>query len=929
MKLLDSSVYFGPNIYALFPVIRLTVDLGELESWPTGRLGAPFIDALLEALPGLREHGCSYGEPGGFVRRLTEDDGTWLGHVLEHVAIELQNVAGAKVTFGKTREAGAPGSYDVVYQYEQAEVGVEAGRLGLHFLHALVPEPLRPPNALPPGWTFAAARDEFIRFTQRRAFGPSTASLVRAAEERDIPWLRLNNQSLVQFGHGRYQKRIQATITSETRHIAVEISSDKEETNRILGDLGLPVPQQRLVYSEEEAAVAAEKLRFPVVVKPYNGNHGRGVSLDLPSGAEVRSAFHKARAHSRAVIVETFVTGRDYRMLVVNGQLIAAAERVPGHVVGDGVHTIAELVEITNRDPRRGIGHEKVLTRLELDDQAERCLADKGYSAATVPPDGERVLLRLTGNLSTGGTAIDVTDVVHPDNAEMATRAIKAVGLDVGGVDFIAPDITHSYKEAGGAICEVNAAPGFRMHVAPSEGIPRDVAGPVMDMLFPPGTPYRIPIATITGTNGKTTTARMVAHILKLCGRHVGLTTTDGVYIDGQLTVKGDMTGPVAARMVLRDPNVDVAVMETARGGILRRGLGYRKCTVGAVLNISNDHLGLRGVDTLEQLAEVKRVVIEVAQDTAVLNADDPHCLRMADHSKARHLCYVTTQTHYPLVKEHIRAGGRAIIVEEGVNGNMITLFDRGLHLPVMWVHAIPCTLEGRATHNVQNAMFAAAIAFAMGVKMEDIRQGLRTFDTTFDQVPGRMNVYDRHPFKVIMDYGHNPAAVRLMCELANRMEVRGRRVCVLSAPGDRRDEDIADIGRAAAGYFDHYICRRDDGLRGRASDEVPRMLRSALLEAGVSAQAIDVVPDEQEAIDAALRLGRHGDLLLVFADALARSWNQIVRFRPEVTAGNGDHAPVPAGIERAPGELLLDEGQLLIRDERGVRLARETETTD
>ena len=511
----------------------------------------------------------------------------------------------------------------------------------------------------------------------------------------------------------------------------------------------------------------------------------------------------------------------------------------------------------------------------------------------------------------------------------MATRAIKAVGLDVGGVDFIAPDITHSYKEAGGAICEVNAAPGFRMHVAPSEGIPRDVAGPVMDMLFPPGTPYRIPIATITGTNGKTTTARMVAHILKLCGRHVGLTTTDGVYIDGQLTVKGDMTGPVAARMVLRDPNVDVAVMETARGGILRRGLGYRKCTVGAVLNISNDHLGLRGVDTLEQLAEVKRVVIEVAQDTAVLNADDPHCLRMADHSKARHLCYVTTQTHYPLVKEHIRAGGRAIIVEEGVNGNMITLFDRGLHLPVMWVHAIPCTLEGRATHNVQNAMFAAAIAFAMGVKMEDIRQGLRTFDTTFDQVPGRMNVYDRHPFKVIMDYGHNPAAVRLMCELANRMEVRGRRVCVLSAPGDRRDEDIADIGRAAAGYFDHYICRRDDGLRGRASDEVPRMLRSALLEAGVSAQAIDVVPDEQEAIDAALRLGRHGDLLLVFADALARSWNQIVRFRPEVTAGNGDHAPVPAGIERAPGELLLDEGQLLIRDERGVRLARETETTD
>jgi cyanophycin synthetase len=447
MRIVDSSVYLGPNVYALFPVIRLTVDLGEAEAWPTMRLGRPFVEALLQSLPGLNEHGCSYGEPGGFVRRMTEDEGTWLGHVLEHVAIELQNVAGAKVTFGKTRDAGSKGTYEVVYQYEQAEVGVEAGRLAHLLLLSLLPEALRPADALPAGWTFAAARDEYIRFTQRRAFGPSTASLVRAAEERDIPWLRLNNQSLVQFGHGRFQKRIQATITSETRHIAVEIASDKEETNRILGDLGLPVPQQKLVYTEEEAAVAAEKLRYPVVVKPYNGNHGRGVALDLRTSEQVRAAFHKAKEHSRAVIVETFVTGRDYRMLVVNGALIAAAERVPGHVVGDGKHTVAQLVEITNRDPRRGIGHEKVLTRLNLDDQAERCLREKGYTRDTVPPDGETVLLRLTGNLSTGGTAIDVTDVVHPDNVEMATRAIKAIGLDVGGVDFISPDITLSYKD--------------------------------------------------------------------------------------------------------------------------------------------------------------------------------------------------------------------------------------------------------------------------------------------------------------------------------------------------------------------------------------------------------------------------------------------------------------------------------------------------
>ncbi len=929
MKILDSSVYLGPSLHAHFPVIRLTVDLGELEAWPTVRLGRHFIDALLEALPGLAEHGCSYGAPGGFVRRMTEDEGTWLGHVLEHVAIELQNVAGAKVTFGKTREAGPPGRYHVVYQYEQSEVGLEASRLAMLLLQSLLPAVLRDADLPLPGFEFESQRDDFIRFTQRRTLGPSTAALVRAAEERDIPWIRLNNQSLVQFGHGRHQHRIQATITSETRHIAVEIASDKEETNRILGDLGLPVPQQRLVYSEEEAAVAAQKLGFPVVVKPYNGNHGRAVALDLRDGAHVREAFRHAREVSRAVIVETFVAGRDYRLLVVDGRLIAAAERVPGHVVGDGDHTIAQLVDLTNHDPRRGIGHEKVLTRLELDAQADRCLAARGYTRHTVAAAGDIVMLRRTGNLSTGGTAIDVTDDVHPDNVEMAVRAIKAIGLDVGGVDFIGPDIARSYKDGGGAICEVNAAPGFRMHVAPSEGTPRDVAGPVIDMLFPPGTPARIPIATITGTNGKTTTARMLAHVFRLAGRHVGLTTTDGVYINGQLTVKGDMTGPVAARMVLRDPHVDIAVLEAARGGILRRGLGYRKGTVGAVLNVSSDHLGLKGVETLEQLAEVKRVVIEVARDTAVLNADDPACLRMADHTQAKHLCYVTLRSNYPLVKEHIRAGGRAVALEEGVNGHMITLFDRGAHLPLLWTHAIPATLDGRATHNVQNAMFAAAIAFSMGATVEEIRQGLRTFEMSFDRVPGRMNVYDGLPFRVIMDYGHNAAAVHAMCELTDRLDAKGRRLCVLAAPGDRRDADIADIGREAAGHFDHYWVRRDDGLRGRKPDEVPRMLRAALLEAGVPPQHIDMIPDEQRAVEAALTAARPGDLLLMFSDAVTRTWRQVTQFRPADGA-----APMNGGADIAAAEVPTDalvelDEQLLVRDERGVRLARETEVTD
>jgi cyanophycin synthetase len=909
-------------------VIRLELDLGPLEDWPTGRLGAPFIDALLGALPGLQEHGCSYGEAGGFVRRMTEDEGTWLGHVLEHTAIELQNAAGEKVTFGKTRSAGRPGAYHVVYEYEQQDVGLEAGQLALAFLSSLLPEPLRPPGLVSGDFDFGRERDDFIRFAQRRALGPSTASLVHVAQERGIPWIRLNNQSLIQFGHGRYQQRIQATVTSRTPHIAVELASDKEETNKILGNLGLPVPQQRLCSREDDASRAAEAIGFPVVVKPYNGNHGRGVSLNLRTTEQVRAAFQVAQQISRSVVVEKFVVGHDHRMLVVNNELVAVSKRLPGHVLGDGTRTVEELVAEVNADPRRGIGHEKVLTRIEFDHQADRLLSEKGYTRQSVPKAGDVVGLRLTANLSTGGTAEDVTDVVHPDNAEMAVRAIKAIGLDVGGVDFLSPDITESYKTVGGAICEVNAAPGFRMHLAPSSGRPRDVAGAVIDMLFPAGSPSRIPIAALTGTNGKTTTARMLAHIHKLVGHHVGLTTTDGVYIDGQRTVEGDMTGPVATRMVLSDPFVDVAVLELARGGLLRAGMGVRHCDVGAVLNVQSDHLGLRGVDTLDDLARVKRIVVEVATDTAVLNADDPRCLRMADYAEAKHLCYVTMSPSHPLVREHITAGGRGVVLEQGIKGQMITIYDHGAHIPLLWTHLVPATLEGRATHNVQNAMFAAAMAFSMGVKLEDIRHGLRTFQTSFFQAPGRMNVFDEHPFKVIVDYGHNAPAVELMSQLAQRLDVAGRRLVVLAAPGDRRDQDILDISRAAAGRFDHYICRRDDRPRGRGNDEVPRLLRDGLLANGVPADHIDMLPDEREAHEHALRLARPGDLVLLFADALTRTWKQVINFRPDATPPPADRArAAPAFVpDLPPVEVPSLNGDALVRDERGVRLARETE---
>lgn len=933
MKILSTNVYVGPSLYAHFPVIRHQVDIGILEEWPSAKLGNAFVDTLIEILPGLQNHGCSYGEPGGFIRRLREDEGTWMGHIWEHASLELQNIAGSDVSFGRTRGAGQIGVYNMVFQYKQRDVGLEAARIARQLLLSLLPADLKQAlsSEIDAEFDYEEERDEFIVFAQRKELGPSTASLVNAAEEREIPYLRLNKYSLVQFGHGAYQQRIQATITSKTPHIAVEISCDKEDTHNLLRDLGLPVPTQRMIYNQSAAVRSARHIGYPVVLKPLNANHGRGVSINLTSDEQVETAFDFAREQgtSRAVLVESFVEGFDHRMLVVNNELVAVAKRVPGHVKGDGRSTITALVDEVNEDPRRGIGHEKVLTRLELDRPALELLALAGFDADTVLPEGEVFYLRNTANLSTGGTAIDLTDVVHPDNREMAVRAIRAVGLDVGGVDFLTADITESYKEIGGAIVEVNAAPGFRMHIAPSEGEPRDVAGKVMDMLFPPGTPTRIPVASITGTNGKTTTSRMLAHILKTAGHVVGMTSTDGVYIDGRLTVKGDMTGPISAHIVLRDPTVDIAVLETARGGLLRSGLGYRRCDVSACLNVSADHLGLKGIDTLEQLAELKRIVVEVARDTAVLNADDDLCLKMADYTQAEHVCYVTMNPAHALVKEHIRAGGRAMVLEQGINGDMITLYDNGTHYQLVWTHQIPATMDGKATHNVQNAMFAAALAYSLDKSLDDIRHGLRSFDSTIFQAPGRMNVFDEHPFRVILDYGHNAAAIHAICQLVDRLEVTGIRICVLSAPGDRRDQDIRAIADEASGHFDHYICRADDRRRGRGEDEVPKMLRDQLLANGIEDSAIDVVPDEVMSIASALDMANEGDLVVLFADDVRRSWKQVTQHEGDskTASTSKDNKPANSFVEEDPEAFSLDPGARLVRDERGVRLAREEES--
>ncbi|NCC33222.1 MAG: cyanophycin synthetase, partial [Chloroflexia bacterium] len=760
-----------------------------------------FTDRLIELIPSLQEHGCSYGEPGGFVLRLRE--GTWIGHIVEHIALELQCLAGTEVTYGKTRSVpDQPGLYFVIYSYREERVGREAGNLALRLVRSLLPEHL--PSALQGDerarFDFVRERDDLISRAQDLILGPTTASLVDEARKRGIPAIRLDDQSLVQLGYGKYQQRIRAAVTGQTSYIAVETASDKELTIRLLGDVGIPVPRHRRVRSAEDAAAAAEALDFPLVVKPLDVSHGRGVSLNLNTVEEVVRAFEVACEYSSDVLVETFLQGNDYRVLVINGEVVAVAERVPAHVIGDGKHTIAELIELVNRDPRRGFGHEKVLTKIKLNHQSDLLFERAGYTLATVLASGERFALAATANLSTGGTAIDRTTEIHYETREIARRAALIVGLDVAGIDVITPDISQPLREVGGGIVEVNAGPGFRMHLQPSEGTPRNVARFVIDMLFPPGQPTRIPILSITGTNGKTTTARMVAHILKMHGQRVGLTTTDGIYIDGELYLKGDLTGPWSARMVLKDPTIEAAVLETARGGILREGLGFERCDVGAVLNVSNDHLGLRGIHTVEQIAEIKGLVIEVVRDdgASVLNADDPLVAAMAGRAEGR-LIYFSMhggESASDLVKHHIANGGTAVVLQPGVRGDMIAIYDAEQYIPLLWTHLIPATLEGKALHNVANALAATAIAYAHGVTIENIRQGLRTFNTSFYQAPGRLNIFDEHPFRVLVDYGHNPAAFAAMRDLVERLRPSYPRIIgVVSAPGDRRNQDIAEAG--------------------------------------------------------------------------------------------------------------------------------------
>ncbi|RAK56448.1 cyanophycin synthetase [Phenylobacterium deserti] len=895
MRVLERAVYRGPHLFGPIPMIRFQLDLGPLEERPSNTIEG-FADRLLALLPTLNDHACSLGRAGGFVERLR--DGTWLGHVTEHVALALQTLAGVPVTKGKTRSVkGQPGVYNVLIEYQEEEVGLFAARLALELVDSLLPEDLRGVRGLDvlsrertrSPFDVETALNDLKRLERRVGLGPTTGSIVAEAKRRGIPVLRLDERSLVQLGWGARQERIRASITGRTSFIGVETASDKDLTKTLLAKAGVPVPRGVVVRNADDAVREAQRLGGPVVVKPLDGNHGRGVSTNLTDPEQIRRAFQAAAEHSRRIVVEQFFSGNDHRLLVVGGELVAVAERVPAHVVGDGASTIRQLIDEVNKDPRRGEGHEQVLTKIKVDEIVEAFLAEQGLDVNSTPASGQKVYLRGTANLSTGGTAVDRTDDIHPDNACIAIRAALSLGLDVAGIDFICPDISKSVRETSGGIVEVNAAPGFRMHLQPTEGRPRPVAPAVVRMLFPKGESGRIPIFAITGTNGKSTTGRMLSHILRQTGLTVGLTNTSGVYVNSEQVLQADASGPKSARMVLHDPMVDAAVFEVARGGLLREGLAFDRCDIGAVTNVQPDHLGLKGIDTVQDLAWVKSIVVEnVADDgISVLNADDVLTARMRRRSGGRPAFFSLRggEAMPPFLREHIvERGGLAAVREPDGAGGELVVYQEGRRRLLMRAAEIPATFGGLAEFNVANALTAACMAIGHGVNIQHVRLALATFGTAFEQNPGRLNVFDGHGFRVIMDYAHNAAGLIALRDLLQKLRPSYRRqIGMVTIPGDRRDEDIRAMGEVAALTYDEMVLREDPSRRGRREGEIIQLLAEGARRAGADDSRIHRVADEMQAAETCMSMARPGDLVVLTPTEVEDMWQRVLAFQPNL----------------------------------------------
>jgi cyanophycin synthetase len=879
MKILEIRAMRGPNYWSIrrHKLIVMKLDIEEFEDKPTNHIPG-FLERLEKMFPTMYEHRCSEERPGGFFHRVKE--GTWMGHVIEHIALEIQTLAGMDVGFGRTRGTGELGIYNVVFAYMEEKAGIYAAKAAVRICEAI-----------------AAGNDYDLQddiqtmreIREDERLGPSTGSIVEEAQARNIPWIRLNRHSLVQLGFGVNQKRIQATVASTTSSIAVEIACDKEETKNILDAAGVPVPKGYIVYDEEDLEDAVRKVGYPIVLKPVSGNHGRGATINITNWEDAKEALVAAKRVSRGVICERFITGFDFRLLVINYKLVAAAKRTPAAVTGDGKQTIQQLIDEVNRDPRRGYGHEKVLTAIKVDEMTLNILKDKGHELSDVLPEGQILYLKSTANLSTGGTATDITDLVHPYNVFMAERIARVVGLDICGIDIMAPDLFTPIRENGGAILEVNAAPGFRMHIAPTEGLPRNVAEPVIDMLFPPGTSSRIPIIAVTGTNGKTTTTRLMAHMVKTMGYKVGFTTTDGIYIQNRMLQAGDCTGPVSAEFVLKDPTVNFAVLETARGGILRAGLAFSFCDIAIVTNVAADHLGLKGINTVEEMARVKAVVPESVHvdGYSIINADDDLVYEMRKQLKCK-IALFSLDENNPRVIRHCNEGGLATIVENGY----VTICKGTWKIRVDKVVNIPLTFSGKAVFNIQNILPVVLAGFIRGFKIEDMRLALETFIPSPTQTPGRMNMFQFRNFQVMVDYAHNTAGFQAIAKFLEKIDATPK-IGIIAGVGDRRDEDIINLGKIAAQMFDRIIVRQDRNLRGRSEQEIIDFMLEGIKSVNAS-KDVEVIPTESEAIDHAIATAPKGAFIVICSDVVPDALDQVMRYKEEEDKFQLDPADIP-----------------------------------
>ncbi|WP_019501513.1 cyanophycin synthetase [Pseudanabaena sp. PCC 6802] len=864
MKILKIQTLRGPNQWHIqrHQLVAIRLDLEDLATSPQKAVNFAFD--LNRVLTGLGIDTASSSTSNGVERTHVVD-------LVQHVALELQKLADMSVDFGTSRPTSEPGVYQVVFEYQSEQAGRYAARAAVRLCQSVIDTKEYPASEL------QQDLQDLLELKLDSQLGPSTDSIVAEAKARRIPWIELGCRAMIQLGYGIYQKRIQATLSNFSSILGVELACDKEGTKRILRDSGVPVPKGTTIRSLKylEDAIA-EVGGFPIVVKPLNGNHGRGISIDVRTLPAAEDAFDLAREVSEEVIVERFHRGRDHRVLVVNGRVIAVAERVPAHVVGDGASTIAQLIEITNQDPRRGDGHDNVLTKIELDRTSYDLLERQGFTLETVLEPEQVCYLKATANLSTGGIAVDRTDDIHCENVWLAQRVAKIIGLDIAGIDVVTSDISQPLHATDGVIVEVNAAPGFRMHTAPSVGIPRNVAEPVIEMLFPPGTPSRIPIVAITGTNGKTTTTRLIAHIFKQTQRVVGYTTTDGIYIGDWLVEKGDTTGPYSAQVILRDPTVEVAVLETARGGILRSGLGFDGCDVGVILNVQADHLGLGDIDTVEDLANLKSVVVRAAFPSgyAVLNADDPLVAAMASQVQAQ-VVYFSMNPENPIVVAHAQQGGLAAVYENGylsiLKGDWTLRIEQAVNVPV--------TLGGKTPFMIQNALAASLAAFVQGVRIEDIRSALNSFVASSHQTPGRMNLFDLGRFHVLLDYAHNPAGYRAIAGFISTWN--GERIGVIGAPGDRRDADIEELGQISAEMFDRIIIKEDCDRRGRAPYEVANLMQKGITEFSPNLP-YKVILDEAEALIEALDTAPDNALVVIFPEKVERAIEIVEARQPQ-----------------------------------------------